>query len=175
VRAMYGFYASTVDKFYYGRRYLTPRFFELVAERFAHRLAWVVARRDRDGELIAGAFNVKKGKRLYGRYWGAIEEMPFLHFNVCYYHGIRECIAEGLEVFEPGAGGEHKKVRGFEPTMTHSAHWIADARFRGIITEFVDRERRAIEAHVSEAREAREKIGENPGEKPAGRGGKPPG
>ena len=148
VKSMYGFYAATVDKFFYGRRYLTPRFFELVAERFAHRLAWVVARRGE--ELVAGAFNVKKGKRLYGRYWGATEEVPFLHFNVCYYHGIKDCIAEGIELFEPGAGGEHKKVRGFRPTITHSAHWIANPRFRGIIADFVARERQAIESHVDE-------------------------
>ncbi len=148
VAAMFRFYASTVDKFFYGRRYLNARFFTLVAERFAHRLAWVVARRG--DEMIAGAFNVKKGSRLYGRYWGAVTDESFLHFNVCYYHGIKQCIAEGLQVFEPGAGGEHKKARGFLPTMTHSAHWIADRRFRAIIAEFLGRERLAIEAHIAE-------------------------
>lgn len=148
VRAMHHFYGATVDKFFYGRRYLNKRFFELVAERFADRLSWVVARRGED--IIAGAFNVKKGKVLYGRYWGATEDVPFLHFNVCYYHGIKQCIAEGIDVFEPGAGGEHKKVRGFAPTITHSAHWIANPKFRAIVSQFLDRERIAIEQHVEE-------------------------
>jgi predicted N-acyltransferase len=154
VNAMFTFYASTVDKFFYGRRYLNPRFFELVAERYAHRLAWVVARPRGGGAPIAGAFNVKKGKRLYGRYWGATVDVPFLHFNVCYYHGIKQCIAEGLDVFEPGAGGEHKRARGFLPTLTHSAHWLRDARLRGVIGDFLERERRAVLAHVLEERRA---------------------
>jgi predicted N-acyltransferase len=143
VRTMYALYASTVDKHYYGSRYLSPRFFELVAERFRERLAWVVAR-DGDGEILAGAFNIQKGKRLYGRYWGARAELPFLHFNVCYYHGIRECLARGLDVFEPGAGGEHKRARGFVPTMTHSVHWIENARLRGILEPHVTRERERV-------------------------------
>ena len=160
VAAMFGFYASTVDKFFYGRRYLNPRFFTLVAERFAHRLAWVVARRG--GDLIAGAFNVKKGKRLYGRYWGAVTDESFLHFNVCYYHGIKECIAEGLDVFEPGAGGEHKKARGFEPTMTHSAHFLHDRRLRGILADFLVRERNAIEKHIADEGDVFGKSGKGP-------------
>ena len=149
VRAMHRFYAATVDQFQWGRRYLNPRFFEIIAERFAHRLAWVVAKKD--DVLVAGAFNVKKTDRLYGRYWGCGPEVarePFLHFNVCYYHGVRQCIAEGLRIFEPGAGGEHKKARGFLPTITHSAHWIADARFRRVISAHLEGERDAVRAHV---------------------------
>jgi predicted N-acyltransferase len=155
VRAMYGFYCATVDKFHWGRRYLSERFFALVASRFAERLAWVVAKKE--GALVAGAFNVKKGERLYGRYWGSSAEVtsePFLHFNVCYYHGVRECIAEGRSVFEPGAGGEHKKARGFLPTITHSAHWVADARLRRLLAAHLDRERLAIRGHVAEERAA---------------------
>jgi predicted N-acyltransferase len=142
VKDMFALYASTVDKFFYGRRYLNLRFFELVAERFAHRLAWVVAKKD--GRIVAGAFNVERGKRLYGRYWGTTVDMPFLHFNVCYYHGIRHCLERGLDVFEPGAGGEHKKVRGFDPTVTYSNHWIQDARLRHAIGDFLERERRSV-------------------------------
>jgi predicted N-acyltransferase len=142
--AMHGLYASTVDKFYWGRRYLNPRFFRLVAERFKERLAWVIARRE--SEIIAGAFNVKKGDRLYGRYWGAREEVPFLHFNVCYYVGVQQCIAEGLKVFEPGAGGEHKRARGFVPTVTHSVHWLRDAQMAAILGDFVRRERAQVDA-----------------------------
>lgn len=143
IRAMYRFYVSTVDKFTWGRRYLNPRFFELVVERFRHRLAWVVAWQ---GDVpIAGAFNIEKGDRLYGRYWGATRELPFLHFNVCFYHGIRHCIARGLRVFEPGAGGEHKLARGFRPTLMHSVHWLENPRFRHIIDDYLTRERAALE------------------------------
>ncbi|WP_394830793.1 GNAT family N-acetyltransferase [Pendulispora rubella] len=147
VRAMFELYLSTVEKFYYGRQYLNLEFFEKLVADFRHHLSWVVAR-DANGEIIAGAFNVKKGKRLYGRYWGTKTELPFLHFNVCYYHGIRQCIDEGLEVFEPGAGGEHKRVRGFEPTLTHSVHWLVDDRLRRIIASHLVRERAAVKHHI---------------------------
>ena len=155
VRKMFEFYLATVDKFRWGRRYLNLPFFEDVAARFADRLSWVVAKKG--DELVAGAFNVKKGDRLYGRYWGAapsVEGEPFLHFNVCYYHGVRDCIAEGLRVFEPGAGGEHKKARGFLPTITHSAHWIADGRLARILGNHLAGEREAVTAHVAEERAA---------------------
>ncbi|MEO6420200.1 MAG: GNAT family N-acetyltransferase [Polyangiaceae bacterium] len=145
---MYEFYATTVDKFRWGRRYLNVRFFELLVERFRSRLSWVVARQN--GEAIAGAFNVVKGDVLYGRYWGATKELPFLHFNVCYYHGVKQCIEGGLQVFEPGAGGEHKRVRGFLPTITHSAHWLEDRRMGNVIDAFLERERAAIVRHVTE-------------------------
>ena len=86
---------------------------------------------------------------LYGRYWGTTVERPFLHFNVCYYHGIDQAIREGLSTFNPGAGGEHKRVRGFVPTVTWSAHHIEDPRMRGIVSAHLARERAAIEAHVA--------------------------
>ena len=146
VRTMFELYASNVDRHYYGRRYLNPRFFELVAERYADRLAWVVARKGT--EIVAGAFNVQKGNRLYGRYWGSRVDLPFLHFNVCYYHGIRHCLERGLDHFEPGAGGEHKKARGFDPTLTRSVHWLADGRMRRAIEGFLQREREAVRAFV---------------------------
>jgi uncharacterized protein len=153
VGAMFELYAANVDKHYYGRRYLNLRFFELVAERYAHRLAWVVARRGK--EIVASAFNVQKGNRLYGRYWGAKVDLPFLHFNVCYYHGIRHAIDHGLDHFEPGAGGEHKKARGFDPTLTRSVHWIAEGRMRRAIEAFLQREREAVRAYVEHGREPR--------------------
>jgi predicted N-acyltransferase len=147
-RAMYSLYLTTVEKYFYGRRYLNPRFFELVRQRFAHRLAWCVAR-DREGTILASAFNVRKDKVLYGRYWGATVDLPFLHFNVCYYHGIDEAIRRGLATFNPGAGGEHKRVRGFVPTTTHSAHHIEDPKLRGILAAHVERERRSIAEYVA--------------------------
>ena len=143
IAAMYRFYTSTVDKHFYGNRYLNRRFFDLVADRFRERLAWVFAK-DAAGTRVAGAFNVSKGNRLYGRYWGADVERPFLHFDVCYYHGVRECIARGLDVFEPGAGGEHKRARGFVPTMTHSVHHVFDARLRSILEPHLRMERERV-------------------------------
>jgi predicted N-acyltransferase len=151
VATAFELYASTVDKYFYGRRYLNPKFFALVAERYRHRLAWVVAKQN--DRVVAGAFNVKKGDRLYGRYWGTKVDLPFLHFNVCYYHGIRQCIDEGLQVFEPGAGGEHKYVRGFLPTLTYSAHHLENPRLRAIIADFVQREAQAVRAHVARERD----------------------
>jgi len=145
---MHALYVTTVDKYFYGRRYLKKPFFDLVRQRFADRLAWTVAR-DREGKIVASAFNVKKDKVLYGRYWGATVDLPFLHFNVCYYHGIDEAIRDGLTTFNPGAGGEHKRVRGFAPTMTHSAHHVEDTRLRAVIDAFLERERRAIAAYVA--------------------------
>ena len=150
---MYGLYTTTVDKYFHGRRYMKKRFFELLVERFRDRLAWVVAR-NADGEVIASAFNVKKDGIVYGRYWGAHVEMPFLHFNVCYYHGVEQAIREGGRIFNPGAGGEHKKVRGFVPTITYSAHHIAEPRFRGIVESFLERERQGVAAYVAEERAA---------------------
>lgn len=145
---MHALYLTTVDKHFYGRRYLNKKFFELVRQRFAHRLAWVVAR-DASGEIVASAFNVKKQNVLYGRYWGSTVDRPFLHFNVCYYHGIEEAIREGIATFNPGAGGEHKRVRGFVPTLTWSAHHIEDPRFRGLLQAHLERERAAVEDHVA--------------------------
>jgi predicted N-acyltransferase len=147
VRTMYELYERNVDKHFYGRRYLNLRFFELVAERFRDRLAWVVAKKD--GRIVAGAFNAVKGSRMYGRYWGTLVDLPFLHFNVCYYHGIKECLLRRIDLFEPGAGGEHKKARGFDPSLTYSAHWIADRRLRGPIEAFLERERRGIEDYIA--------------------------
>lgn len=145
--AMYALYVTTVDKYFYGRRYLKQKFFELVAERFRDRLSWVVA--EKDDQLLAGAFNVAKDGILYGRYWGTHVDLPFLHFNVCYYHGVDEAIRERFTTFNPGAGGEHKRVRGFRPTMTYSAHHIAHPKLRAILDAHLTRERAAIADYVA--------------------------
>ncbi len=144
---MYELYLTTVDKYFYGRRYLNRKFFRLVASRFAERLAWVVA--EKEGRVVASAFNVKKHEALYGRYWGTHVDLPFLHFNVCFYHGIAQAIAEGLKTFNPGAGGEHKRLRGFKPTLTYSAHHIANPRMRTVIEEHLARERVAVSEYVA--------------------------
>lgn len=147
---MHALYLTTVDKFVWGRRYLTEAFFERVARTFAPNLAWAVARRA--GAPVASAFNVKDGERLYGRYWGAFEDVPFLHFETCFYHGVERCIRDGLRVFEPGAGGEHKRARGFVPTITWSLHHFEHPRLRAAARDFFARERAAVAAHVREER-----------------------
>jgi predicted N-acyltransferase len=76
-------------------------------------------------------------------------QLPYLHFVVCYYAGIRHCVERGLDVFEPGAGGEHKRARGFVPTLTRSFHWLADTRMRSVLGAHLERERAAIRAHVA--------------------------
>ncbi len=141
VAAMSGFYNRTCMQFG-GNNYLNDDFWQQVLERFGHRMQLVMAR---DGKRwIAGAFNVQKADRLYGRYWGCSEERKFLHFEVCYYQAIEHCIENGLQVFEPGHGGGHKYPRGFEPTLTYSNHWIQSPRLDGPIRDFLERERAAV-------------------------------
>jgi len=139
---LYRLYASTVDKFVWGRRYLTPEFFVRVLERFRHRVEVVQA--VRGSRVIAGAFNVAGPEALYGRYWGCFEDVPFLHFDVCFYRGMEETVRRGLRRFEPGAGGEHKLVRGFFPRLTYSAHWIFHGPLDRAVREFLGHERTAI-------------------------------
>jgi predicted N-acyltransferase len=143
VPVVYRLYRATVDTNPWGQRYLNRRVFELVWERWRSRLCVILARRH--GEVIAGTFNVQKQGVLYGRYWGAFQEVRHLHFNVSYYAAIEHCIVHGLQRFEPGAGGEFKHLRGFDATETQSMHWIRDARFRDAVAEYLGRER----AHVA--------------------------
>ncbi len=139
---MFRLYCSTVDKYLWGYRHLQPAFFEKIWKRFRHRVEWVEARIR--GRVVAGAFNLASPDVLYGRYWGCFEEFPFLHFNVCLYHPIADCIDRGLRRFEPGAGGEHKLVRGFEPRLTYSAHWIFHSGLDRAVRRFLESERSAI-------------------------------
>lgn len=136
-------YCSTVDKYPWGQRQLVPAFFERMLKQFRHRVELVEARRE--GRLVAGAFNLASADALYGRYWGCFEDHPFLHFNVCLYHSIDECIGRRRRRFEPGAGGEHKLVRGFEPRLTYSAHWIFEPSLDRAVRAFLVHERAAIE------------------------------
>jgi uncharacterized protein len=137
-------YRSTVDAHFYGRRYLNWRFFELLRERFRHRLCVIAAWRD--GKLVGATVNVQKGDALYGRYWGGLAPVRFLHFEVCYYAAIAHCIEAGLQRFEPGAGGDYKFLRGFDPQPTWSLHHLADPRLRHAVARFLERER--AEAHA---------------------------
>jgi len=137
--AMFRCYRATVDARHWGRRYLNRRFFELLQERFRHRLCFVVAR---DGsEVLAGTSNVVKGDAFYGRYWGALRPLRHLHFDVCYYTAIEHCIERGLRRFEPGAGGDYKWIRGFDPQPTWSAHWLAEPRLADAVARFLEEER----------------------------------
>lgn len=151
VDAMYRFYLSTVDKFVWGRRYLNREFFFEVCSTMRDAIQIVIARNGQ-GRIVAGAFNLLGGDVLYGRYWGCDEPLPFLHFEVCYYLGIEACIERKLIRFEPGAGGEHKRARGFRPTMTHSAHLLREPRFRAIVAAHVARERQHIADIIAEDR-----------------------
>ena len=127
----------------WGHPYLTRRFFSLLGQHMADRVLLILALRD--GRPIAGALNLIGGDTLYGRYWGCVEDVPFLHFELCYYQAIDAAIARGLKRVEAGAQGEHKLARGYGPVPTWSAHYIPDAGFRSAIADFLVRERRAVE------------------------------
>lgn len=145
--AMFGLYKSTIDKLYWGRQYLNAELFDLLRRRWKRRLCFFVARRK--GTIVAGTFTVRKGDVLYGRYWGAFEELRYLHFNVCYYAAIEHCLREGVTRFEPGAGGEFKHLRGFDARPTVSMHYIADPRFARAVRDYLAKERTAV-AHEIE-------------------------
>ena len=123
---MFAFYLQTFGE-YGNSPALTLEFIRHLAREMPRNLVIFLAQRD--GKAIAGALCLRGGNTLYGRYWGASETLPGLHFETCYYQGIEYCLREGLTVFEPGAQGEHKLARGFLPTFVHSRHWIADPDF----------------------------------------------
>ena len=148
---MFRFYLANVQGKSWGRQYLNRRFFELLKQRFRHRLCFVIARQG--GLPVAGTLNVQKGKSLYGRYWGADAEIRYLHFNVCYYAAIEHCIREGIERFEPGAGGDYKQLRGFDAQPTASLHFISDPRLRDAVRRFLAAERKEAEQTIDWLRE----------------------
>jgi Uncharacterized protein conserved in bacteria len=139
--AFFAFYMDTGSR-KWGTPYLNRRFFSLISERMADRVLLVMARRA--GRYIAGALNLIGSDRLYGRNWGAIEDHPFLHFEVCYHQAIDYAIEHRLAVVEAGAQGEHKLSRGYLPEITRSAHHIADAGLRRAVADFLVREKRAV-------------------------------
>lgn len=138
--AMHGFYCLTQhDKG--NRPVLSLDFFHHLARTLPRQLLLVLA--ERDGATLAGALFLRGGDTLYGRYWGADETVPGLHFEACYYQGIDYCLAEGLRVFEPGAQGEHKIARGFLPVLTHSRHHVAEPGFAEALADWCAQEREA--------------------------------
>ena len=149
--AFWAFYQDTGAR-KWGRPYLTRQFFSLLGETMADKVLLVLAYR---GERpIAGALNLIGEDALYGRYWGAVEDVPFLHFELCYYQAIDFAIARGLKTVEAGAQGSHKLARGYLPTPTYSAHFIPDDGFRSAVADFLARERRAVAEQIEYLEEA---------------------
>jgi uncharacterized protein len=143
--SMWAFYQDTGSR-KWGRPYLTREFFDLGAERMGDKLLLFLA--CRGGLPIAGALNFVGPETLYGRYWGTIDEVPFLHFELCYYQAIEWAIGHGLQSVQAGAQGEHKVARGYEPVVTRSAHFIPNRSFRNAISDFLEAEREGVAAEV---------------------------
>ena len=141
--AFFAFYMDTGGR-KWGRPYLNRTFFSSIGERMARDVVLVMARRG--GRYIAGAINLIGSDTLYGRNWGCIEDHAFLHFEVCYHQAIDFAIARGLKTVEAGAQGEHKLARGYRPVATHSAHHIAHPSLREAVADYLERERREVEA-----------------------------
>jgi predicted N-acyltransferase len=139
--AMFAFYMDTGNR-KWGHPYLNRDFFSELGKAMPERCLLVMAKRA--GNYIAGALNLIGGDCLYGRYWGAIEHHPSLHFEVCYYQAIDFAISRGLARVEAGAQGEHKLARGYLPVETYSAHWIAEPSLRHAVDRFLKQERQMI-------------------------------
>lgn len=139
------FYRSTFHRLG-GIPTLTLPFFQEIAATLGDRIILVFA--SAQGREVAGAISFRDATALYGRHWGCRADYDSLHFEACYYQGLEYCIEHGLQRFEPGAQGEHKIYRGFLPTLTHSAHWIAHAGFRRAIADFLARETPALREHA---------------------------
>ena len=143
--AFFAFYMDTGSR-KWGEPYLNRRFFSLLGERMADKVLLIMARRA--GIWIAGALNLIGGDCLYGRNWGCLEDVPFLHFELCYYQAIESAIDMGLARVEAGAQGPHKIARGYLPSPVYSAHYIADKALRAPVARFLDEERRAVQGEM---------------------------
>ncbi|MBI5040703.1 MAG: N-acetyltransferase [Gammaproteobacteria bacterium] len=149
-RTAHAFYASTFDR-KSGMATLSLEFFREIGRTMGERVVLVFAYAV--NQPVACAINLRGADALYGRHWGCSDDYHSLHFEACYYQGIDYCIRHGLKLFEPGAQGEHKISRGFVPTATWSAHWIADERFRVAIADHAQREERAMSDYTDELHE----------------------
>jgi len=139
--AFWAFYQDTGSR-KWGRPYLTRAFFDHLHQTMRDDILLILA--ERDGRPVAGALNFIGPDAIYGRYWGCVEDHPFLHFELCYHQAIDVAIARGLSRVEAGAQGEHKLARGYEPVATHSLHWVGDTGFRRALADYLDREREAM-------------------------------
>ena len=145
LESFYNFYQVTYLK--RGMRgYLSLEFFKEIVKTIPESILLVLAYNEKE-ECVAGAFNFFDSKKLYGRYWGCLEEYDSLHFETCYYQGIEFCIENNISSFDPGVQGEHKIKRGFLPIETYSLHWIKDPRFREAINDFVKKEASNIKTY----------------------------
>ena len=139
------FYQDTGIK-KWGTPYLTRQFFDQIHETMRSKILLILAKKE--GNYIAGALNFIGSDTLFGRYWGCIEDYPFLHFEVCYYRAIEFAIAHGLKKVEAGAQGEHKLARGYVPTETFSLHWIAEKGFSKAVEEYLISEKDAVKRDI---------------------------
>ncbi|MCH8239276.1 MAG: GNAT family N-acetyltransferase, partial [Proteobacteria bacterium] len=143
--AFYSFYMDTGSR-KWGRPYLNRDFFGRLGETMADQVVLFLC--SRDGRYVAGALNMRGADTLYGRYWGCLEDHRFLHFETCYYQAMDFAIEHGLARVEAGAQGPHKLSRGYVPSRTHSAHWIADPGLRQAIAHYLDQERDMVESDM---------------------------
>ena len=146
--ALHALYAATFDKFD-NHAVFTAKCFADLAAALGDRMVCFIARSG--GEPVALSLCFRSDEALYGRYWGTRVEVDCLHFELCFYQGIAYCLREGLKRFEPGAGGEHKIARGFEPTSVRHAHWITDERMRGLIGRHLKAHQAAVEEYRVDA------------------------
>ncbi|HIO92641.1 MAG TPA: N-acetyltransferase [Leucothrix mucor] len=141
------FYNQTFEE-KHGMATLNYEFFHEVAQQLPKQVLLILADTEA-GECIAGSLMFISDTTLYGRHWGAIEQVDKLHFEACYYQGIEYCIKHNIQHFEPGAQGEHKIARGFVPTLTRSNHWLNDSPFQTSIEQFVEHEKEAVKDYMS--------------------------
>ncbi len=141
--ACYNFYINHHHNKYGSPTYLTRDFFLNALKSMSDRILLIMAKRG--DTIIAGSINFFKGSGLYGRYWGHNEDVPFLHFELCYYQQIEWAIKNKIELFEAGAQGEHKIKRGLIPQNVFSAHWFANQGFHQAIGNFIKREHEAVQ------------------------------
>jgi predicted N-acyltransferase len=149
-QAFYRFYQLTNLKYNGHGGYLTGDFFVRLHQTMRDSLMLVMAYEE-SGEAIAGALNFFSSDTLYGRYWGSIKDIEYLHFEACYYQGIEFCIERQLKRFDPGAQGEHKIPRGFQPILTYSQHWVAHTGFQDAIRNFLEQEGEAVKEYQQQA------------------------
>src|SRR5205085_11622119 len=144
--AFWVFYQDTGSR-KWGQPYLTRRFFPLLGQALGDKVLLILA--ERDGRPVAGALNLIGADTLYGRYWGCTEEVPFLHFELCYYQAVEWAVDHGLKSVQAGAQGEHKLARGYEPAITTSVHFIPNPSFRKAVADFLEGERAGIAQEIA--------------------------
>jgi len=150
----WAFFVSCYQRTYRAHRstpYLNLEFFQRLGQTMPRHVLLIMA--EREGKPIASALNLYSQETLYGRYWGALQYVPCLHFEACYYQALEFCIEEKVRVFEGGAQGEHKLARGFLPVKTLSAHWLAHPEFSDAVERFLEREHQGIARYVDELNE----------------------